>query len=88
MAIHPLPQETIRLLSSSVKLTNPCDVLKELVDNAIDAEATSIDVVVSANTLDKIVVRDNGHGIPLEDLDLLGRRGHTSKLRSFEELQH
>ncbi|GJN73066.1 hypothetical protein PLIIFM63780_007131 [Purpureocillium lilacinum] len=88
MSIRPLPQETIRLLSSSVKLTNPCDVLKELVDNAIDAEATSIDVVVSANTLDKIVVRGNGHGIPLEDLDLLGRRGHTSKLRSFEELQH
>ncbi|UNI15016.1 hypothetical protein JDV02_001590 [Purpureocillium takamizusanense] len=88
MAILPLPQETVRLLSSSVKLTSPRDVLKELVDNAIDAGATSIDVVVSPNTLDRIVLRDNGRGVDLEDLDLLGRRGHTSKLRSFEELRN
>jgi DNA mismatch repair protein MutL len=42
--------------------------------------------LVSSNTVDKIEVRDNGHGINPDDFDSLGRPGHTSKLRSFEEL--
>lgn len=87
MAIRALPPSTARLLGSSVKLTSPCDLVKELVDNAVDAGATSIDIAVSANTLDRVTVRDNGCGIEVEDLDLLGRAAHTSKLRSFEELQ-
>jgi DNA mismatch repair protein MutL len=61
-------------------------LLKELLDNALDAEATSIDVLVSPNTVDKIEVRDNGHGISPDDFDRLGRPGHTSKLESFDEL--
>ncbi|KAJ6445746.1 DNA mismatch repair protein [Purpureocillium lavendulum] len=88
MAIHPLTPESVRLLAASVKLTNPCHIVKELVDNAIDARATSIDVTISADTLERVTVRDNGSGIAVEDFDFLGRRGHTSKLRSFEELQH
>ncbi|PBP26415.1 DNA mismatch repair protein [Diplocarpon rosae] len=87
MAIRALPQATVRLLGSAQALTTPTSLVKELVDNALDAQATSIDILVSPNTIDKIEVRDNGHGIPKEDLDSLGRRGHTSKLRSFEELQ-
>src|SRR6266536_1233101 len=87
MAITPLPEETIHLLGSAQALTTPLSLVKELIDNALDAKATSVDILISANTLDKIEVRDNGHGIPEEDLDALGRRGHTSKLRSFEELR-
>ncbi|PBP22688.1 DNA mismatch repair protein [Diplocarpon rosae] len=87
MAIRALPQATVHLLGSAQALTTPTSLVKELVDNALDAQATSIDILVSPNTIDKIEVRDNGHGIPQEDLDALGRRGHTSKLRCFEELQ-
>lgn len=87
MAIAPLPQSTIHLLGSAQALTTPTSLVKELLDNAIDAKATSIDIIISPNTLDKVEVRDNGHGIQQEDLNSLGRRGHTSKLRSFDELK-
>lgn len=87
MSIQALPPSTTRVLGSSQALTTPASLIKELIDNAIDARATSIDVIVSANTLDKIEVRDNGHGIATDDLDALGRHGHTSKLRTFEELR-
>ncbi|KFY23393.1 hypothetical protein V493_05883 [Pseudogymnoascus sp. VKM F-4281 (FW-2241)] len=87
MAIHPLPSSTKRILGSCQALTTPVSLVKELIDNAIDAKATSIDVVISANTVDKIEVHDNGHGIAQEDLDSLGRHGHTSKLRNFGELR-
>lgn len=87
MAISALPQNTIHLLGSAQALTTPTSLVKELVDNSIDAQATSIDILISPNTIDKIEVRDNGHGIAEDDLDALGRRGHTSKLRTFEDLK-
>ncbi|ELR05007.1 hypothetical protein VC83_05106 [Pseudogymnoascus destructans] len=87
MAIQPLPSSTTRILGSCQALTTPSSLVKELIDNAIDAKATSIDVIISANTVDKVEVHDNGHGIAQEDLDSLGRHGHTSKLRNFEELR-
>ncbi|OBT76197.1 hypothetical protein VF21_04965 [Pseudogymnoascus sp. 05NY08] len=87
MPIQPLPSSTTRILGSCQALTTPSSLVKELIDNAIDAKATSIDVIISANTVDKIEVHDNGHGIAQEDLDSLGRHGHTSKLRNFEELR-
>lgn len=87
MAIEALPQTTVHLLGSAQALTTPTSLVKELIDNSIDAHATSIDILISPNTLDKIDVRDNGHGIAAEDLDHLGRRGHTSKLRTFEDLK-
>jgi DNA mismatch repair protein MutL len=87
MAIAALPQSTVHLLGSAQALTTPTSLVKELVDNALDAKALSIDIIISSNTIDKIEVRDNGQGIQQEDLDALGRRGHTSKLRSFDELK-
>ncbi|TDZ37618.1 PMS1 protein-like protein 1 [Colletotrichum spinosum] len=87
MPIARLSQTTVRQLGSSVVIVTPASVVKELVDNAIDAGATSIEVVVSPNAVNKIQVRDNGHGISPADYDALGRRAHTSKLRTFEELQ-
>ncbi|KAK7421065.1 hypothetical protein QQX98_002423 [Neonectria punicea] len=87
MAISALPPSTARLLGSSVVISNPVSLVKELIDNGIDAGATSIEVNISPNTVDKIQVRDNGRGIQVDDFDLLGRRAHTSKLRNFEELE-
>ncbi|KAK1638206.1 hypothetical protein BDP81DRAFT_480273 [Colletotrichum phormii] len=83
----PLPQATVRQLGSSVVIPSPVSLVKELVDNAIDANANNVETWISANAIDKIQVRDNGHGICSEDYDALGRRSHTSKLRTFEELQ-
>ncbi|KAK1598025.1 DNA mismatch repair protein MutL [Colletotrichum navitas] len=88
MPISQLPESTCQLLKSTIAVISPLSLVKELVDNAIDANATTIEVGVSANTVDKIQVRDNGHGISPEDYHAVGRRSHTSKLRTFEELQY
>lgn len=87
MAISALPHATARLLGASVNIASPYDLVKELLDNAIDAQATAVEVAISADTLEKVSVRDNGHGIALQDFESLGRKAHTSKLRSFGELQ-
>ncbi|KAF6833766.1 DNA mismatch repair [Colletotrichum plurivorum] len=87
MPIKQLPQCTIRQLGSSTAILSPVSLVKELVENSIDAEASSIEIIISPNVVDKIQVRDNGKGISPGDYDALGRRAHTSKLRTFEELQ-
>lgn len=87
MTISALPSSTVRLLGSSATITSPLSLVKELIDNGIDAGATNVEVIISANTIDKIQVRDNGRGINFEDYDSLARRAHTSKLRTFEELR-
>ncbi|KJR88454.1 DNA mismatch repair protein mutl [Sporothrix schenckii 1099-18] len=86
MSIKALPADACRLLGSTSVIATSISLVKELLDNAIDAGATAIDVIVSPNTVDKIEVRDNGHGISTADFDALGRRGHTSKLRQFDDL--
>ncbi|KAL6830646.1 hypothetical protein J3E69DRAFT_353848 [Trichoderma sp. SZMC 28015] len=86
MPISALPQSTVRLLGSSVVITKPCDVVKELLDNAIDAGASFVEIAISPNYLDTIRVRDDGQGIDIKDFDALGKRTHTSKLRAFDEL--
>jgi DNA mismatch repair protein MutL len=88
MAIQRLPPGTVRIIGSSQVLTTPASLVKELIDNGLDANASSIDILISSNTLDTIQVRDNGHGIDAADLESLGRRGYTSKLRSFEDLRN
>ncbi|KAI1397646.1 hypothetical protein F4819DRAFT_74356 [Hypoxylon fuscum] len=85
--ISRLPESTTRLLGSPIVIATPAILIKELLENSIDAKATSIEVVVSANTVKRIEIRDNGTGIHPDDFDALGRRGHTSKLRNFEELR-
>lgn len=87
MPIKPLPENTVRLLGSATVITTPVSLVKELLENAIDAGATSIDILASQNIVDRIEVRDNGNGIHPDDYDFLGRPGHTSKLTSFEELR-
>lgn len=87
MPIAALPETTVRLLGSAAAISVPVDVVKELLDNALDAGATSVEILVSANLIDRIQVRDNGHGIQVDDYESLGRMCCTSKLTSFEELK-
>ncbi|KAM3445188.1 hypothetical protein NHJ13734_000712 [Beauveria thailandica] len=86
MPIAKLSSATARLIGSSAGITSPYAVVKELLDNAIDAGADAIEVALSPNTLDQVRVRDNGRGIALDSLDSLGRHAHTSKLTAFDEL--
>ena len=86
MPIAPLPDSTVRAIGSSLVLNDACSVVKELVDNALDAIATSVTVEISLDALDIIQVKDNGQGIGVEDRQLICKRGCTSKIRTFEDL--
>ncbi|KAH8675520.1 hypothetical protein BX600DRAFT_534972 [Xylariales sp. PMI_506] len=86
MSIAALPESTKHLLCSSLVMVNPASLVKELIDNSIDAKSTTIEVYISLNTVDKIEVRDNGTGIHSNDYDALARPGHTSKLQTFDQL--
>lgn len=86
MPISALPPETARILTSSIALNDTVSIIKELVDNALDAHATTITIEVSTNLLDVVQVKDNGTGIGVDDRQLLCRRGCTSKIRTLDDL--
>ncbi|KAI9758000.1 MAG: class II myosin [Chaenotheca gracillima] len=87
MPVAPLPASAVRTLGSAQALTTPASLVKELIDNALDARASSVFVEVSPNTVDVVQVKDNGHGIAPEDRDRLGKRHCTSKIRGLEDLK-
>lgn len=87
MSIQALSENTVRAIGSSQVLTDPASLVKELIENAIDARATNISVETSANTLDVIQVRDNGHGIAPADRKMVCRRYCTSKIRDLADLK-
>jgi len=86
MPIAPLPETTVRAIGSSQVLTDAISAVKELIDNALDARASSIVVEISTNALDVIQVKDNGHGIAPEDRALVCQRYCTSKIRDFSDV--
>ncbi|KAJ3555635.1 hypothetical protein NPX13_g10317 [Xylaria arbuscula] len=85
-SISRLPASTARHLGADVVIASPTLVVKELLDNAIDAKATWVEILISSDTISKVEVRDNGLGIHPDDFNALGRHGYTSKLRNMEEL--
>lgn len=87
MPISSLPDSTLRAITSTLVLNDAVSVVKELVDNALDAKATTIAIEITANTLDVIQVKDNGTGIGVEDRQLVCKRGCTSKITTIEDLE-
>ncbi|KAF3695146.1 PMS1 protein -like protein 1 DNA mismatch repair protein PMS1 [Channa argus] len=81
-----LPSDTVRLLSSSQIITSVVNVVKELLENSLDAGASSLDIKLENYGLDRIEVRDNGHGIKAADTPVMAVRHFTSKICSHEDL--
>ncbi|XP_050420572.1 PMS1 protein homolog 1-like [Adelges cooleyi] len=87
MPVKQLSSATIKLISSTQVITSASSVVKELLENAIDAQSTVIDIRIENYGLDKIEIRDNGVGISCEDVHVMCLRGYTSKISDVSDLE-
>ena len=86
--IQVLDQVTIDKIAAGEVIERPASIVKELVENAIDAGADSVTVEIRDGGIDFIRVTDNGCGIPHDEVRSAFLRHSTSKIRSVEDLMH
>ncbi|CAO3600192.1 unnamed protein product [Absidia cylindrospora] len=85
--ITALDKNTIRSIHTGQVITSIESIVKELLENSLDAKANAIDVRLVDNGLQKVEVRDNGNGIASHDRCNMARQHYTSKLSTFADLE-
>ncbi|TFG11922.1 DNA mismatch repair endonuclease MutL [Candidatus Thorarchaeota archaeon] len=85
--IEVLDNSLISLISAGEVVENPASIVKELIENSLDANATSITIEIESGGIERINVSDNGEGILKEDAPLCALRHSTSKIRTKEDIE-
>jgi DNA mismatch repair protein MutL len=84
--IDLLPEHLIDQIKAGEVIERPGSLIKEIMENAVDAGATRLELHVKNNGLDLISLKDNGHGMRMNDLPLAFSRHATSKISRFEDI--
>lgn len=86
--IHIMKPTLANMIAAGEVVDRPASVIKELIENAIDAKSSTIKVEVFDMGMKEIIVTDNGSGMDLEDAKLAFLRHATSKISEEEDLNH
>ncbi len=84
--IRPLSDDLVALISAGEVIENPASIVKELIENSLDAGASLIEIEIEEGGIKSIAVSDNGTGILKEDVPVCIQRHTTSKIASHEDI--
>lgn len=84
--INILPEHIVNQIKAGEVIERPANIIKEIIENSLDAHATFIDLHITDNGLGQISLLDNGQGISYENLPYAFLRHATSKLENFDDL--